>query len=116
MKVSFEGIGETVVTFYNNGAAAGDAVKLSANGKVAEAASGERFMGVCTSAEADFAAVQISGVVTMPYTGTAPSVGYGYLLSDGTGGVKVDSASTKTGGEYLILDVDTTAKTAAFIL
>lgn len=116
MKVSFEGIGETVATFYNSGAAAGDAVKLSANGTVTKAAAGERFMGVCISAETDFAAVQLTGVETMPYTGTAPTVGYGYLLSDGAGGVKVDSAATKVGGEYLILEVDTAAKTAAFIL
>lgn len=51
--------------------------------------------------------------VTMPYTGTdAPAVGYAALASDGADGVK---ASTK-GNTYLVLSVNTTAKTVSFML
>ena len=60
-----------------------------------------------------YAGVQLSGVVTMPYTGTdAPAVGYAALASDGADGVK---ASTK-GNTYLVLSVNTTAKTVSFML
>ena len=49
----------------------------------------------------------------MPYTGTdAPAVGYAALAADGAGGVKV---STK-GNTYLVLSVNTTAKTVSFML
>lgn len=49
----------------------------------------------------------------MPYTGTdAPAVGYAALASDGAYGVK---ASTK-GNTYLVLSVNTTAKTVSFML
>ena len=49
----------------------------------------------------------------MPYTGTdAPAVGYAALAADGAGGVKV---STK-GNNYLVLNVNTAAKTVSFML
>ena len=121
MTVSFEGIGENVVTFYNAAAAAskaaqGDPVRLSAAATVAKCADGERFCGVAVSADEDFAGVQTSGFVTVPYTGAAPSVGYAYLLANGTGGVKADSAATKTGGEFLVVAVDTAAATVSFVM
>ena len=60
MKVSFEGIGEVVMTFANNEtapAAAGDCVAMAANGEVKAAASGAVFCGVCVGADSGFAAV-----------------------------------------------------------
>lgn len=121
MTVSFEGIGERVLTFYNtstadSAAAAGAPVKMSGNGEVAKCAAGERFMGVCLTAEQGFACVRTGGYVRTGYTGTAPSAGYAVLVADGSGGVKTDSASPAVGGEHLVIDVDTTAKTVGFML
>lgn len=116
MKVSFEGIGKTVMTFANNQsspAAAGDCVAMSASGEVKAAASGAVLCGVCVGADSGFAAVQTDGVVTSAYSGsTAPAVGYGKLASGGSGTVAVNAS----GREYLILAVDTTAKTVTFVL
>ena len=77
-----------------------------------KAASGLK-AGVPVNVNGGYAGVQLSGVVTMPYTGTdAPAVGYAALASDGADGVK---ASTK-GNTYLVLSVNTTAKTVSFML
>ena len=60
----------------------------------------------------DLVTVQYRGFVTLPYSGTAPSVGYGILAADGAGGVK----GAQSGESYLIVNVDTTAKTVCVLL
>lgn len=115
MKVSFEGIGETVVTFCNDStkeASAGGTVKMSGSGEVCACSDGDRFAGVAVSAGDDFAAVQMGGYIKIAYTGTAPDVGYVNLVSDGSGSVKTGSS----GGEYLVVDVDTAGGKVGFIL
>lgn len=114
MKVSFEGIGQEIMTFTVNEAApaAGNAVVLSGNGEVQQAGTGSAFIGICKSVCDGFAAIQTRGVVTCAYTGsTAPAVGYGKLAA------AKDSVSVNNAGrEYLILAVDSTAKTVTFVL
>jgi len=113
MKVSFEGIGEIVATFYNGGAKKGAPVKMSSSGEVCSCADGETFAGVAVSVNGDFAAVQIGGYVKMPYSGETPQPGWQHLASDGQGGVKV---AQNTGKSYLVLDVDASAGTVGFML
>lgn len=115
MKVSFGGIGETVATFYNSGtsAAVSEApVKVSGNGEVSCCAGGDRFCGVAISAEDRFVSVQTGGFVTLPYSGTAPALGYVKLVADGSGGVKTGSS----GGEYLVVGVDTADVSVTFVM
>lgn len=116
MKVSFEGIGESVVTFYNaeeSGAAAGAPVKMSGNGEVSTCGDGERFFGVALAGEGDFAAVQTGGYIEISYSGTAPTAGFNSLAADGAGGVKTVAAG---GGEFLVIEVDETNKILGIIL
>ena len=83
MKVSFDGFGENVLTFETQGTITAPApVMLTANGKVG-AASGA-FCGICTAVRNGYAAVQVKGYVRVPYSGTAPTVGFVKLkASDG---------------------------------
>ncbi|MGI6014574.1 MAG: hypothetical protein ACOX7K_09945 [Oscillospiraceae bacterium] len=114
-KVSFEGIGELSATFYHDNATKGELVMLSDNHRVKDCTSGATFIGICTNANALTAQVQLYGYVKLPYTGsTAPSVGYCRLMANGDGGVSV--ASSSTGREYLVLDVDTTDAVVGFML
>ena len=115
MKVSFEGIGENIVTFYNSkasSATAGVPVKMSGACETAKCVDGERFFGVAVAGDSEFAAVQTKGYVEMPYSGTAPGVGFGKRAADTKGGVKTDA----NGGEFLIVDVDATNSVVGFIL
>lgn len=115
MKVSFEGIGESVVTFYNSktaAAGAGNPVKISGNGEVSVCADGDRFFGVALACDSDFAAIQMGGYVELGYTGTAPAVGFRKLVSNSTGGV----ITAETGREFLVVDVDTVSKTIGLML
>ena len=115
MKLSFEGIGQWAATFACDGAAEGELVKLTANGTVGACSAGDPFCGQVLSVArtGDACTVALGGMVTAGYSGSAvPAIGWCALSSDGDGGVKADSA----GRAYLVVDVDTAAKTVTFVL
>ena len=111
MKVSFEGIGEQLISFAAAGDVKGQFVRMSGNGCVSACASGEGFLGLCIAENGGFADVLSHGYVKCPYTGTSPAVGYGRLCADAAGKVKVSSS----GREYLILEVDSASCTLGVI-
>ena len=104
MKVSFEGMGEQVVTFEaetsgSGAVTAGKPVVVSENGKVSAASkSGDIPAGVALSVRGGYAAVQVAGYVTLPCDG-ALTVGYQHIELDEEG--KVQHAST--GGRGVIV-------------
>ena len=58
MKVSFEGVGEQVLSFNKaSGVTKGALVKMSANSTVKACDAGDRFMGVCIASGDAFAAI-----------------------------------------------------------
>jgi hypothetical protein len=92
--------------------------KISANGAVSLCADGNMFVGIARVIDPDDGAVsvQTKGVVTIAYTGTAPTVGdYQCLIANATNGVKItaDAAGTPN---YWIYSVDTSATTVTFDL
>ena len=114
MGISFEGIGQWAATFACGEAAVGQVVKISGSGEVAACADGDSFCGVVVFAARDGAAcsVALGGIVKVPYTGTAPALGWTGLTADGQGGVK----ALTTGRSYLVVDVAETGKTVTFAL
>ena len=114
MKLSYEGIGQWAATFAAGQVSEGEVVKVSANGTVAACAAGDGFCGMVLSVSrgGDACAVALGGMVTAGYTGTAPELGWSILVGDGSGGVK----TAATGRSYLVVDVDSTAKTVTFAL
>lgn len=113
MKISLSGYNEAVATLIcGENAKKGDIVKISENYTVAPCAAGNDFAGVILSASEGRAAVQLGGSVTLPYSGTAPALGYTAVSADGAGGIKADTAGRK----MLIFAVDTDAKLADIIL
>lgn len=115
MKVSFEGVGENTATFINakdNVAKVGSVVKISANSEVSSCADGDKFMGVVTLGDMEYACVQFCGFAKVDYSGSDISAGYAQLSADGNGGVKADS----NGKEYLVVSVNSTEKTAFILL
>ena len=112
MSVSFGGFNENTVTFKTeNEITGGTPVKMSASGTVEACASGEAFCGIAIEGSNGYASVQLSGAVTLKYSGTAPEAGYAKLVSDGAGVKSADS-----GREYLIVAVDESATTVTFII
>lgn len=128
--VSIEGIvEEKIITLLHSSLVAGDVkkpLKLSGNKTVALAADGDTFHGVAHTVESDAVGVKLSGLVTMPYTGSDPGVGPVQLRANGAGGVKVVTETEDSDGKetnssnrfnlFLVLSVDTTAKTVSFIM
>lgn len=117
MKVSFEGIGEMVATLPVSGTVErGQTVKLTSQGAACACSAGNDFIGTAVSVRNGFAGVQVAGLVQVAYSGTAPACGWATLEANGSGGVRVSAAGTEqtpaTGRDYLVLAVDTAAKTA----
>ena len=72
MSVAFDGMDNLVVTFRCSGTVeAGSPVILSASDTVADGGTGKAPIGVLLQKRGNYAAVQIRGYVTLPYTGTA---------------------------------------------
>ena len=103
-KISFEGIGEVVATFACGDVAAGQVVKMTADGTVGPCAADDKICGVALSAEDGYAAVQLGGLVKVPVSGEGVAVGWCRLSADGSGGVKLDSTA---GTEHLVVRVET---------
>lgn len=113
MNVSLNSFNSKEATFLTSSAKKGDVVALSGNLSVSPAAAGAVFCGVCTDASGGYATVRLYGHCTVPYSGTAPAVGYVALAADGDGGVKTVTSGGRT---LLVTDVDATAKTVGIIL
>lgn len=113
MRVSLKGYGEQMVTMQaTEEVTAGMPVKMEGNGIVSPSQAGEDFCGVAVNVRDGLAAVQLAGYVTLPYTGTAPTVGYGALCGAENGKIKTDAA----GRSLLITNVDTTNAVCGIIL
>ena len=110
MEICFEGIGQTAATFRAEGEIRpGMAVTLVKSGTVGPGEDGDAPCGVALgSARGGAVAVQMGGAAKAGYSGSAPAAGWQNLACDGQGGVKAADAG---GVRYLVLAVDTQAKT-----
>ena len=118
MSISFNGIRDKATFTASSltyGTDEGKVCKVTANQTVGLCADGNRFHGVIETIERDNAVcvVRKTGYSTLDYTGTDPSAGIVKFLADTTGGIKVDATN---GFEYLVVDVDTTAKKVTLFL
>ena len=59
--------------------------------------------------------VQLGGLASGKYSGTAPAVGYAELVADGSGGVS-KPGENQSGSSYLVLSVDSAANKAVIKL
>lgn len=114
MKIGYEDIGQVTVTLNaEEQVKAGMAVSLSGGGTAAVCPDGTAMCGVARNVRDGAAAVQLSGFVTVGYSGAKPAVGWNKLAGDGSGKVKTDSAN---GRDILVADVDEADKTAVLYL
>ena len=114
MNISYQGIGEWCATFGCDDPTEGSVVAVTDNGGVDACDAGDIFCGVVKSVAHDGKAcsVQLAGLAEVKYSGSdVPEIGYNELVADGSGGVAV-AGDDDTGMNYLVISVDTTAKTA----
>lgn len=111
MKLSFNGLNQIVASF-NGSVSVGDIITLNNNGIVKKAVADKDIHGVCVSNNGTVVGVQLKGSVTLPYTGTAPTVGYCVLQTAGNNAVKAAS----NGQAYLVLSVNTDSQTTTILL
>ena len=88
----------------------GDLVVMSGNNTVKKAAAG-KFVGVAHAVRGDYVLVQTGGFAVLPYSGTAPTVGFATLAADSN----ADATTSASGREGLVTEVDATAKTVGVL-
>lgn len=111
MNVNFKGFGENVATFIADSSITdtGVPVKMSGDGTVAKCSKNDLFCGVCVGLRGGYAAVQLSGYVTLK-AGAKIAPGYKKLAAGDNG----SAAEYASGREYLV--IDSTADSVGFIL
>ncbi len=113
MSISFKGFNEQVLTFKTEAElAAGTLVTMSDNGTVAACANGDKIIGVVLCCRDNLASVQVGGYINVPYSGTAPKVGYCGISAASATEIKSDTS----GRELAVFDTDTAASTAGILL
>ena len=112
MSVAFYGTQETVLSFEAGAVTPGYPVAISQNNTVANAANGIAPAGVALHVREGIAAVQLHGYAELPYSGTAPALGWTKLTADGTGGMKADG----NGISHLVVSVNEAGKTLGLYL
>ncbi|MBP1758632.1 MAG: hypothetical protein H6Q61_881 [Firmicutes bacterium] len=112
MSVAFYGTQETVLSFEAGEVTPGYPVAISQNNTVANAPSGIAPAGVAIHVREGIAAVQLHGYTELPYSGTAPTLGWAKLVADGAGGMKTDAG----GIGCLVVSVNETGKTLGMYL
>ena len=114
MDVSFNGIGEKLVTFACGKAEKGQVVKVDGAGAVAPCGDGDTFDGVAALVDGGFAGVLLRGFTDVTYSGDSElKIGHNKLAADGNGGVKVDESKGK---DYLTVAVDTANHVATILM
>lgn len=111
MNTSFKGFGENAVTFEADTTltTAGVPVKITAGGKVAPCANGDKICGVALSVRDGFACVQLKGYTELPLDG---EVALGFVSIAAKTGGKV--SANAAGREVLVLSAEN--GTVGFIL
>ena len=113
MSISYEGIGQNCVTLKRkNAVEAGYVCKTYTSDIIDVCGSDDTMLGVVAAVRGEYATVIISGVVTVPYSGTTPTIGACALSGDGSGKVTCNPAGTK----HRVLRVNAMDKTVTFIL
>ncbi len=88
-------------------------VMLAENYSAGIPAAGSRFIGVCTSARGRYVSVALTGVVTVPYSGSGIKIGYSPLTCDGNGKLKHDANGS---AEFLVFEVNEYDNLVTFLL
>ncbi|MBQ5824702.1 MAG: hypothetical protein IIW48_07825 [Clostridia bacterium] len=113
MSISFKGFNEQVATFATaTELEAGTLVKMSASATVEPCKGGELFIGAVVSSHGNYAAVQTSGYVSLPYSGSAPNLGITTLSAADSETVTSDA----NGRTVTVIELDETNKTAGILL
>ena len=116
MKVSFEGIGDVMVTFEaGENVIPYSPVKICGNGTVGPCVDGDVFDGIAMDVTEDgYASVLMHGYAVLGYTGATPAFGKCSLVASGRLTTKVDANGTAD--KRTVVMVDPGSKTVGFFI
>ena len=108
MKVSFDGINNSIVTFLApNKINIGDLVSLSDNNSIKKSSSDESFLGVCVSYQNGLAGVQISGFASIKMKSISNlNFGRNYFVSDDDSSLKLSTTKNEAAIPLNVISID----------
>lgn len=113
MSVAYTGFNANTLTFQCSAKITeGAPVRIHKSDCVTSCSEGNEFHGIAVEGDTKYVSVQMSGIVTLPYTGTAPTTGFNTLCANGNAGVKVSTS----GNKYLVVSVDETQNLVTFLM
>ncbi len=116
MSVAFDGMDNLVVTFRCSGTVeAGSPRHPQRQRHGGRRGTGKVPIGVLLQKRGNYAAVQIRGYVTLPYTGTAPALGWQELVTNGSQGLRTVTTG-EAGKACLVVRVDAATSTLGLFL
>ena len=111
MDISIQGYDTKFVTMRaDEGCNKGSAATITQNGTVGPCTSGA-FIGFIAGVVGDYALVQTSGAVSVPYSGTAPALGYITLKADANGGIAALGEGESAGRAVTVVSAENGAAT-----
>ena len=114
MNSNLNGFNVKEITLYADGnIQPGMAVSVKENHTAAIPSANERFAGICTAVRGGYVSVALTGILTVPYSGTGISVGYNPVTADGNGYIKFNVSSSE---EFLVFDIDETEHLMTILL
>lgn len=120
-RVDFKGINELIVTFKIDESLSveeeGKLVKSTETDTVGLCEDGDLFLGEMLKHEdRGTCSVRMKGYFELTYSGTAPEIGHGLLVSDKDGNVKAATGEAPVGVAARIVRVDKTKKLVGFFI
>ncbi len=113
MSISFKGFNEQVITFAaETELEVGTLVKMSDSATVEKCKGNDLFIGIVASSSGNIVAVQTGGYISIPYSGTAPTLGITALSAADEKTVTTD----ESGRSVTVIELDETNKTAGILL
>lgn len=113
MAISFDSIGQECITVYANSIInVGSPCKFISSRVINNCTDGNAFHGILSKQSGNIVTLTVRGFVTVPYSGSTPTMGYCPLAAAGSGKVKkLDGAR-----EYLVVETDTANSLVTFLL
>lgn len=113
MAISYDSIGQECVTARcSSSVPAGYPCKFTTSNTVSACSDANAFHGIAMAQNGNLVTLAVRGFVTLPYSGSAPTVGYCPLAAASAGKVK----KLEGAKEHLVVCVDISKSTVTFLL
>lgn len=118
MNISFDGINESVITFFGQGdIKPGDLVSVCQDDTVKKSVENSNFIGICISYKCGIVAVQTTGFATIKVKNLSTTTyGRQYFVADEDATLKLSESTNPAATPLNVISIDKTSSTVGVFL